>query len=498
MDRRHQILAQMSYAAAARYISQGLRIVRGIGLAHFLGPAGFGLWNAMRIVLQFCGYAELGARSGMLQHATYAEATRQTDHANRLRGTAATVNLVGAIAVAAGIAFVISIPGLAIGDRWLWVALAGLVVTQNMWMYLQSSLRSQRRYGLCSSLSILMATLSTGLGVLGAYWYGIAGFLAALILCYLLAYTTSFWFAGQFPRLVVDRDQASRLIRTGFPIMVGDLLKVLMWNVDKILVWILMGKHALGIYALQSTITNAIMLLPAGISEVLYPHVVAGIGRSKSIDTSRRYLTDGADLLSRAMCPILAVAFLVLPLPIRWLLPAYHETVAPGQVLVLATFFPIAGTVAGSVLVALGGQRVLLAASAAGVIVAGIGAGLAIQSGGGYVAIALGAAAGLLTRAGISTAAAMTRAGLETPARIGFLARLASRFALLVLVVAGAAWAVPAAPDSLLLDCLLTTLRCTLALAVFAPGMLKAWRTQRRNGWLAAARPVGDETTSHA
>jgi O-antigen/teichoic acid export membrane protein len=498
MDRRGQVFAQISYASAARYISLGLRILRGFGLAHFLGPAAFGLWSSMRIVLQFGGYSQFGARSGMLQQATASEAAGQIADAIRLRGTAAAVNLAGAIAVGAAIAWIVMLPGLGIASRGLWLGLAGLIVADNMWAYLQVNLRSQRRYGLCSSLSILMAALSTGLGVLGAYWQGLPGFLAALGLSYLLTFAIAFPLGSRYPNPSINWADVSRLLRIGMPIMMSDLLKVLMWNVDKIMIWMLMGKHSLGIYALQSTITNGIMLLPAGVADVFYPHVVSEIGRSKSAGTAARYLTQGVELLSRSMCPMLAVIFLCFHLPIRWLLPAYQETVAPGQVLVLATFFPVAGTIAGSVLLALGGQRTQLVASAIAVVVAVICVGAAILSGGGYVAIALGAAAGLLARASISIGAAIVRAQLSVPERVQFLGRLVAAFVLVVVAVAGATWAIPDSPDSLLQDCLFTTVRCAIALAILSPFIVSTLRARRRYAGSRHEGAAGDESADHA
>ena len=53
---------------------------------------------------------------------------------------------------------------------------------------------------------------------------------------------------------------------------------------------------------------------------------------------------------------------------------------------------------------------------------------------------------------------------------------------------------IPDAPGSLWLDCLYTALRCLIVLAVFAPGLIGAWREQRGKGWLRPQRPVADTT----
>jgi O-antigen/teichoic acid export membrane protein len=446
----------------------------------------------MRITLQFSGYGDAGANNGMLQQATLAGASGRPDVAHRLRESAAALSLIGAITLAS---VILLYSGSATSDRVLWLLLAGLVIPQNMWQNLQVALRSQKRNNLCSSLSILIAMMSTVLGVAGAYAFGLMGFLVALALSYLVGFvaTSLLQVPIRFPSL--DLAAARLLVRAGLPITAGDLLKLLMWNVDKILIWALLGKPALGIYALQSTITSAVMLLPAGVAEVFYPHVVSQLGQERKPALMARYVTDGAELLSRSMLPLLAVVYLCFHLPVRWLLPDYIDTVTPGRILVLATFFPIFGTVTGAVLLAMGGQRQLFTASLAGVLVATTGVWLAIHFGAGFAGIALGAAAGLMTRACCSAAFVVGRIDLSPTARRRLVLRSVAGFGLLLAAVTAANLIVPDSPASPSSDILATAGRCLIALCILAPSTFGVWRAHQQ--WSSSSSDGDQQVYRH-
>jgi len=52
-DRDRSAIEHLSHYASARYISESLLLLRGFALACLLGPAGFGLWSQVKLVLIF-------------------------------------------------------------------------------------------------------------------------------------------------------------------------------------------------------------------------------------------------------------------------------------------------------------------------------------------------------------------------------------------------------------------------------------------------------------
>ena len=276
--------------------------------------------------------------------------------------------------------------------------------------------------------------------------------------------------------------------------MLSNLAKLLLWTMDKLFIWMFMGNAALGIYAVQSTVTNFMMLLPGGITEVLYPQILARLGQKDAAAKARAFLNDGSDMLMRVMVPILAIAFLTLHLPIRWLLPDYIDAIQPGLIMILAAFFPVAGRVPGMILTALGGQVAMLIRTTMAIVFAAFALGTAILLDGGLVGVAIGMAIGLFCRFLFITIAAMSFAKAEQKDRRSFFGHAIKSFSLLVFVVSVVTLAIPDSSDSALQDCLWTALRCTIALLAMLPWCLKAWREYYPKFQDQSRNPTSEET----
>jgi O-antigen/teichoic acid export membrane protein len=496
MDRKsHHLLVQISYASLAQYISVGLLVVRGFLLAHLLGPALFGTWTAMRLVLQFTMFGHMGARTGMLRDATMTAGAGDNSEASRLREAAGAVNLIGALVVsAATIVAVLIAHDFHFGEAKYWLCLAALVVIRSHWIFTLTNLQSRHIYALRSTLSILVAAMSTSLGIVAAYQYGLGGFLLALGISYCVGIAISQTKVPWVPTLRVDLRRSVSLVRSGFPIMLSNLAKMLLWTMDKLFIWMFMGNAALGIYAVQSTVTNFMMLLPGGMTEVLYPQILARLGQKDAATKARAFLNDGSDMLMRVMVPILAIAFLTLHLPIRWLLPDYIDAIQPGLIMILAAFFPVAGRVPGMILTALGGQVAMLIRTTMAIIFAAFALGTAILLDGGLVGVAIGMAIGLFCRFLLVTISAMSFAKAEQQDRRSFLGHAIKNFSLLVFVVSVVTLAIPDSSDSALQDCLWTALRCAIALLAMLPWCLKAWREYYPKFQDQSRNPTSEET----
>lgn len=471
---RRGLLFQISYAAAARYAAQGLLMLRGLFVAQILGPALFGVWTSMRLVLVFGLYAHGGARTGMLQRAGTAQGAGDEEIAERYRRVGSALNLAGAIAAGATIV-AISLAGTKGGlAGLLWTGLAVIVFVRNVNLYYRSCLRSQERFGTATTLDLTSAAFSTGLGILGAYLHGLAGFLAGLGLASSVAFLLGRILGGPYPRPAWRKREAGELLGTGAPIMAANLLTVLLWNVDKLLLWVLAGRVALGIYAAQSYVTNVLMLLPGAVAEVVYPHLVSRLGETRSRETARRHLETGTKLMVWTVAPILAVAFLSIHLPFRYWLTEYTGAIAPGRVMIVACYFPMVGTIAGSVLISLGGQRRLMLISAVAVAVSALLVGGVLASGINLVAVAVATSAGFFARAALVTIAALRASGTTGRAEPRYVGRLVFGFGAMLGAV-GIARLVPEVGTGLTADILGTAARSAVAVALLAPWTLGSW-----------------------
>jgi O-antigen/teichoic acid export membrane protein len=412
-----RLLVQLSLVSAASSLSEALYVVRGLALARLLGPEAFGVWASMRTVRNLAGYSSLGARAGMLQLAPLADGGGDAERARCYRGTAGVLSAAGSLLFALGVALL----ALAFRERLgagvvvLWLGFAVVLVLAQLFAWLQTWLHSLRRFPAWSLATLGCAVLSTALGIPAAWLFGLEGFLAAVGVSHAAACVLGVASARELPRPAFDRAAARSLLGAGLRIDAASALAALQAHTDKLAVWAWLGTAALGVYALPSYVTAGVMIVPAAASAVVYPRLLAGLGRSREGRVSWAALEQVTGLLAAGAA--LALGFLALAFPpavAAWL-PGYADAVRPGLVLVLAAFFPAVGVLPATVLLSLGGDRALLAIRSAAVVATALAAAGALGAGGGLVAVACAAALGRAIQALATLALALRRAGLPQP-----------------------------------------------------------------------------------
>jgi O-antigen/teichoic acid export membrane protein len=466
---RESLLRHVVSMTAARGGAEALFMLRGLVLARLLGASAFGVWSAMRLVLLFGQYLQLGAREGMLQRVPFLRGRGEQRPADRLAAAAGALNHLAAVAggvlvlaIAVPRATAVAPAGGPAGTVAAWTLFALTLAAAQLYWFAQSWQQAGGRFGELATATFVFAALSTGGGLAAGWRFGLPGFVAALAASYAAVAAGAALRRPRPPAPRLDRGAARELLACGSPILAGEALQVLLWNHDKVLVGIFAGSAALGVYSVPGYLTTALMLAPLALQNVLYPRLLEALG-ARGVAAAGPAL-EGAALVAARLAP-LAIAPLVLLLePVLGLaLPGFEAAAAPGRVLVAASWLPMAAAVPAAVLVALGGQRRLMAIRFGAVAVGAAGAVVALQRQASLTAVALATTAGLAVYA-VATAVASARAArFETPRRRRFLAALAAPG----VVLAAALTAGFALPAPLAVRVLAAT--AVASLAVLAP-----------------------------
>jgi O-antigen/teichoic acid export membrane protein len=466
-DRRGSLLRHLSRYSVARYLSEVLFLIRGILLARILGPAAFGLWSQMKIALLFLQYGKLGASEAMLREIPFAAGRGDEGRAGRIRRAVFAFDL-----LASGMLGLALVGGSLLAQGWSadlrisWVLLAAAFLLSQVFWFAQARLRTEKRFGQVGRMLVWVALLSTAVGVPAAWQFGLPGFLVALTLAHAAVLLPAIGGGHALPRPQWDSSIVGEMLRIGFPIMAASALLLLLWNVDKLAVWVLMSREDLGIYALGAYLLIPAMLIPETVSVVLYPRLMEQFGKSANRAELEHYITRPTLVMSYLGCPALGLIFLVIHLPIQWLLPRYAPGIVPAQILVTALFFMVVARMPQVLLVSLSRQKLLLLLTAASIVVASVVAAISIRSGAGLIGAACGATAGFATYAVLVGVAAVKSLNMT---RWG-----ATRFACLTVlpcIVVAAAVALslvvtPGTTGELLPDLAWTALRCLTLLVV--------------------------------
>lgn len=332
--------------AFAVYAAQILTFVGGVVQKGLLGPRLIGDWTLATSLMVFVSILPLGMSSG---------ATMQVP-AQRGRGDYRTA------AALADSAFSFTIVAFAFGG--LLMAAIALVFGQG-WS-------PQLRYGLlllgllaplrsladCHTLvyqitkrfrAAAAGVLLTGLIVLTAqtafvyvigYWglfLGVAAATAGSLLLW-----RSMGLAGfRRPafRFRVERSCLRTLLPIGVPIMALSQIWLLFMAVDSLLVARLLNATSLGYYALATSVTSYIVLMPKSIATALFSRMQERYAPRSDAAAIRRYATDVQGILALLVLPVLVGgAFFLVPALVRQVLPAFIPGIPALRILAAGSF----------------------------------------------------------------------------------------------------------------------------------------------------------------
>jgi O-antigen/teichoic acid export membrane protein len=473
----------VSQLTAARYVSEGLFAVRGFVLAHLLGPLTFGLWTEMRLSLTFLQFIRLGTNEAFMRDYPYHLGAGTTEFAEKIKQVVSGFNLAaGAAVVLSGWAYLgvrhysEPLPDLPSWALWLFV----FFLSQIYWL-VQSQLQAAKRFLETSKLLAGFSMLSTAGGLLAAFYCGLLGFLGMLAVSYGLIIALVLGFSIRHLKSSWDLPLIGRLIQSGFPIMAANALFILLLNMDKILIWLFMQSRDLGIYAIQSYLTNFIILAPGSVAMVLFPSVMERLGETKRPESISGFLTKPTLLLAHLACPALGVMYFGLHLPIRWLAPEYVSAILPGQILILASFFVVVARMPAAILVSLRKQNWLMSASLLSVALSGWAGYLAIQAGKGLAGVAGCSALGFFFYSGLITLMACRQIKLPFKSIMNFLLGTAVPPLAALLSLALLERLIPSNPADWLSDSVQTVFKCLLFL-IPTGAVLLVYRARNSGG----------------
>ncbi len=466
---KRRLLFRISYVSVAQYATEALYMVRGLVLARMLGPEVFGVWSAMRLVLLVTRLSPLGSRSGMIQLAPFAEGEGKPRRAEAYRSSATAITFFTSAAAALVLLLVVTLarPVAPVGG-W-WALLAAVMLAMMLFEHHQIVLISRKALGTYSLMSIAFAALSLAAGLTAAWVFGLAGFLIAMASSYAVVFGVSLLIGPRFRAPRFNRRHAAAVIRTGFPIILGTMIITALWTIDRLLIWVFLGSEPLGVYSIQGYFVTVVMLIPNALVTVLHPHMMSVLGEKQDERHLQPYLEKGTLIFAQVAWPVVGLMFLVMHLPVRWLLPDYVEAIPAGRLLIFASLIGLIGTVPSLVLVSLGRQSRLAGYRAIALAVAAVAIGIAIYSGGGFVAIAAGTAIGVATATTLPTVDALQRLELSPRRQRNFLLWLTQGVILLGVFLIAVHAIVPDEANDWVADLLRTAARCGLFLLAAGP-----------------------------
>jgi O-antigen/teichoic acid export membrane protein len=354
--------------AVSQYVARGMLLARGVLAAVALGPAGFGQWNALNLILDYGGYASGGALQGLDLRLPVPVARGDAREAQRLLAGAWSMVLAG------GTLFALLLVGaLASGRPMLlrglgWNApllMLAAALLQLVLQYHGSALRARGRFGAVSGSAAVQALLGGGLGLALVWRFGIPGLLWGWLAGTLVAVAWARLAAPDVPLRPGAPAGGLALMRSGFVVFGVFAVSLVLRSVDR-LALIHYGTPAdLGAYSLGLMAAGLVLYVPEAAAAVLYPRIVSAAGEVGDRGVARAQVSRAHGALAVLLPLAVAVAMVWVSPALAWWLPRYRDAAEAVRLLALGALLLSASTLPGYWLLGSGRARSLLLAGLA-------------------------------------------------------------------------------------------------------------------------------------
>jgi len=382
--------------SGATAICHALGMVTSLLLKVLLDPAQMGVWQALKMLLGYGNYANLGISKGAIRDYTVALGRGDTRGAERGLDLAFTINSISSVVYATillGTAAWIgmSSDGFVHGPWAIGLAIiGGLAVLSRYVTFHVTILRAHKAFELTSRLSVLEAVLTLFVCGLATWAWGVYGLFFGTLVVLLGGFLYVQRHRVVDLRWAFDAAEVGRLISVGGPILLAGTMVTLFRSLDKLMILGYMGdrEFQLGCYSVAIMVSTQVYGLGNMLSIVMNPRYGEKFGQTGNRAEVARLAAASCELHAAAMAlPAALAVVLAVPL-LAGLLPDY-QTGLPALVwLVPGSVALVLSLPAGQYLVAVGRQNRALLAILPAIALAGLGNHLALRGGFGLTGVA--------------------------------------------------------------------------------------------------------------
>jgi O-antigen/teichoic acid export membrane protein len=387
---QHSLTKEFLFFAASTVALQGSRALVGVIAARELGPATWGLWYVLSLILAYGSLSQFGVLNAMNREVPLLLGKRRELDATRVRAVTYGILLLSSLLGALAIALSAYVVGTSV--RISLVTLALLFVARQLLTFYQTDLKSRMLFGPLSAEQVSFAVAYPLIAIPMTYGWGLPGFIGAQAIvsagiCVTLAVTYS-WKVRPALSLV----ESATLMRIGLLIMAVGLLFTLLTTVDRWVIGLFLDLEALGHYSLAIMVLTILSLLPLTVSQQIYPRMAHSYGNDGRLEAVRGWAIRQAVIAAALTLPIALVIYFAAPTIVAAWLPEYVAGVPAIQWILVGPIFLAVSGGYGNLLNVIDRQTVLLWVQGGSLITNLLMSWWLINAGWGITGVAIGTA----------------------------------------------------------------------------------------------------------
>lgn len=360
--------------ALSQYVARAVVLARGLVAAAALGPAGFGAWNALVLILDYGGYASLGTLYGLDLELPPAVVSGDAVRAERaLRGAWGWTLAGGAVFAILVSAYLGAGTWLAL-TGWGWgppALMIAAVFVQLAIQYHASALRARGDFPAVSAAVALQAVIGGGIGLLTVSRAGVWGLLWGWLIGGAAALARLLRSPDRPPLRPASPLGGWPLARVGFPLFAYFALSLVLRSLDRIALVRFGGNAALGRYSIGLIAAGLVLYPPEALAAVLFPRIAAAAEGARDPLRTKEEVVRAQRALTLLLPPLVALGAIWAGPVIAALLPAFAAGIPALRILAAGALLLAAATLPGYTLLGLGRGLATLPWTAGAVVVGG-------------------------------------------------------------------------------------------------------------------------------
>ncbi len=358
--------------------------------AFLLGPAIFGMWQGVRIVLGYGANAGLGAIEGMQREVPLLHGKGEGETAKTITGISFffnfAVSFILAALLMAATFFIAASQETLLALRFASV----LLVLQSFKIFYETLLKANKEFGILS-----IAAVIDGMGFLISavliFYFSFLGFLGGFTATMFISTAYAAWKSKYFA-MQWDRKILLRLISIGFPIMLIGFSGIGFQTIDRLLILGFLGPVSLGIYSLGALVFMPFTFVLYTANSVMFPHFSERFGEMGTDGSLKNMLMIPLHNLSLVTPVAIGAIAVILPTVVSVFLPAYKEGVGAATIFLFGSFFVSTVGMVANFFIATNRQMIYLFILIVSMVFNAVASFILLSLGYGIIGAAIGAA----------------------------------------------------------------------------------------------------------
>ncbi|MBI4982291.1 MAG: polysaccharide biosynthesis C-terminal domain-containing protein [Candidatus Omnitrophica bacterium] len=340
-EKKKEIVKHVMAYVPSRYFSQFLGFFTSLFMKRFLGPFYAGIWDLLKLIMQYVDYTELGSTLAIYYKVPLLCGQEKKAEADKVKNVVFGFVMGCSIVSGIGIVLYALIFFNRLSGEMFWGLLdcAVIIVLERVHSFYVLLMRAYKDFvvlakSVCfdSIVNLLLVLLIVNkFKIYGLYWTIII--LTVLNILYIrrnVAYDL---------RFIFDWRKVVSYIQFGFPVYLTSVLTMMLNSIDRVMIIGFLGFEQLGFYSIALMSKSYSHQLSTNFSHVTSPHFMEDFGRHGNSDKIIRYIIDGTFTISCLMSIVLGLIYLFSGLLVTLVLPSFLPGLVSLKIFLFTSYF---------------------------------------------------------------------------------------------------------------------------------------------------------------